>query len=391
MFEIAGSVKLTKGEDRLVREGHIWIYRNQISSLGEGVAPGDLVEVLDSTGKRIGVGAANPKSQIAVRMLSIGASSEFNREIFEQRIRIALERRKHLFCDARRLINGEGDLIPGLIVDQYRDIIVIQTQAAFWEKRIDLVVDAIKTLINPSVIVVKNDSKARLAEGLERYTRVALGEIGANVLINEHDAQIEVDVINGQKTGFYIDQRLNRLLVLPFVKGRKVLDCFCYTGCWSILCAKAGAEKVTGIDCSESAISLARANAIRNNVEIEFMVGDVFDELLRFAERKSKFDLIILDPPSLAARRSELRGAIKGFKHLNRIALGLLEPDGILVTCSCSHHLTEPIFDRLIEESALLARRRASLILRGCQPEDHPSLIGLPETSYLRCAVLRLF
>ncbi|MGQ9603561.1 MAG: class I SAM-dependent rRNA methyltransferase [bacterium] len=390
MFEIAGSTRLLRGEEKRIRAGHLWIYRDQIDWLDSRVSPGDLVEVLDSNGKRIGIGAANPKSWIVVRMLATGASSEFNQRILAERIDVAVQRRKHLICDAKRLVNGEGDLIPGLIVDRYRDVIVVQIQAAVWEKRLDCLVEILRSLTRPRAIVLKNDSKARATEGLERYSRACFGEVEANVVINEQCAEIEVDVINGQKTGFYIDQRLNRLLVLPFVKGRRVLDCFCYTGCWSILCAKAGAENVIGIDCSESAISLARANARRNNVDIEFMVGDVFDELSRLAEKRSKFDVIILDPPSLATRKSEVKGAIRGFKHLNRMAMGLLELDGILVTCSCSHHLAEPLFDTLIEQAASLSRRKASLILRGGQPEDHPSLIGLPETSYLRCAIIRL-
>lgn len=390
MFEIAGVARLKRSEESRIRSGHLWIYRSQIAALDGEIGPGDLVQVVDSNGRKIGIGAANPKSQIAVRMLTVGASSEFGEATLSERLRRALERRKHLDCDARRLVNGEGDLIPGLIVDQYRDIVVVQVQAWVWEKRVDLIVELLSDMTKPRAIVFKNDSRARSAEGLERYTKVVSGKIEGNILIREHDAEIEVDVLGGQKTGFYIDQRLNRLLVLPFVRGKKVLDCFCYTGCWSILCARAGADEVLAIDCSESAISLAKANARRNSVDIDFMVSDVFDELSNLAGKKAKFDVIILDPPSLATRMSEVKGAIRGFKHLNRMAFGLLEPEGILVTCSCSHHISEALFDDLIGEAALLARRRASLILRGGQPEDHPSLIGLPETCYLRCAVIKL-
>lgn len=390
MFGVAGVVKLKRGEETRIGSGHLWIYRSQVASLDGEIGPGDLVEVVDSNGRRIGIGAANPRSQIAVRMLTVGASSEFGETVLVERLRGALARRKHLDCDARRLVNGEGDLIPGLIVDQYKDIIVVQIQAWVWEKRVDIIVELLSEMIKPHAIVLKNDSRARTAEGLERYTKVVSGKIEGNILIKEHHAEIEVDVVGGQKTGFYIDQRLNRLLVLPFVKGKKVLDCFCYTGCWSILCARSGAEKVVAIDCSESALSLAKANASRNSVDIDFMVGDVFNELSRLAEKKAKYDVIILDPPSLATKRSEVKGAIRGFKHLNRMAFGLLEPEGILVTCSCSHHISEALFDDLIAEAASLARRRASLILRGGQPEDHPSLIGLPETDYLRCSVIKL-
>jgi len=390
MFETRGYVALLEGEDERLRAGHLWIYSNEIAEAGGDFADGDLVWVKDSLGHKLGTGFVNRASKIAVRLLTRGATAPFSEAIFRERLAAAIARRQHLTSDARRLVNSEGDLLPGLVADQYGDAIAIQTQTLGWEIRRDLVVEAANAALSPKAIVLKNDSLSRKAEGLECYAALASGSLAGNQVITESGVDLEVDLLRGQKTGFYIDQRDNRQLVLPFVKGRRVLDGFCYTGAWSVMCAKAGAAEVLGLDASGGAIELARRNAARNGVagQTSFAAADVFDELPRLAKTRTKFDLVILDPPSLAKTRRALAGAERGYVHLNKVALGLLSPGGLLVTCSCSHHVSRDAFVEIVRTAASLSRKQVTILKTGGQPEDHPALLGLAETAYLKCLLL---
>lgn len=390
MFKISGAVRLKKGEAKRVRSGHLWIFKSEIASYERGIEAGDFVWVVDEYGRKLGIGAANLSSVISVRLLTRGARSQFTERILEQRIDHAVSRRQHLRCDARRLVNAEGDLLPGLIVDAYKDVVVVQLQIAAWDRHSERIVEILRNLLRPRAIVLRNDSRGRLREGLKTYSRVALGNLDGNVVIDESGIEIEVDILKGNKTGYYIDQRNNRQMLLPFVSGKKVLDCFCYTGTWSIMCAKAGAREVVGMDISRSSVELATRNAKRNEVEIDFRVVDVFEELPAIARRKEKFDVIILDPPSLAARRSGVGGAFRGYIHLNRVAMGLLEPGGFLLTCSCSYHITPSVFEGILQRAASLTKRQVAVLQRGGQPEDHPALLAMPETNYLKSILLRL-
>jgi 23S rRNA (cytosine1962-C5)-methyltransferase len=392
MFDTRGWVALSEGEDERLRDGHLWVYANEIAEAGGGFSDGDLVWVKDSLGHKLGTGFVNRASKIAVRLLTRGATSPMSEAILKERLGAAIARRQHLTCDARRLVNSEGDLLPGLVIDQYRDAIAIQTQTLGWETRRDLVVEAANAALSPRAIVLKNDSLSRKAEGLECYASLASGSLAGNQVITESGLDLEVDLLRGQKTGFYIDQRDNRKLVLPFVKGRRVLDGFCYTGAWSVMCAKAGAAEVLGLDASVGAIELAGRNAARNGVAdgTRFAAVDVFDELPRLARARTKFDLVILDPPSLAKTRRALAGAERGYVHINKIALGLLEPGGLLVTCSCSHHVSRDAFVEIVRTAASLSRKQVTILKTGGQPEDHPALLGLPETAYLKCLVLSI-
>ncbi|MFZ1946895.1 MAG: class I SAM-dependent rRNA methyltransferase, partial [bacterium] len=298
--------------------------------------------------------------------------------------------------DVVRLVNAEGDLLPGLVVDRYGKVVVIQTRVLGWERRRDAVVDAVieamESLVAPTAVVLRNDSPSRKAEGLESYCLVARGSLEGPVVISEGGLDLEVDVLEGQKTGFYIDQRDNRALVLPYVRGKRVLDCFCYTGAWSLACAKAGASEVIGLDSSAPAVELARRNAERNGLATAagFEMCDIFDRLGELAARREKFDVVILDPPSLAKTRRAVSGAERGYVHLNRLALGLLRPGGVLATCSCSHHVSSDGFLEMLRSAAALARKQVAVLSSGAQPPDHPWLVGLPETHYLKCVVLAL-
>ncbi|MFH1313905.1 MAG: class I SAM-dependent rRNA methyltransferase [Candidatus Eisenbacteria bacterium] len=392
MFDIKGWVRLGEGEDSRIRDGHLWIYRNEITDTGGDFSDGDIVWVEDSKRRKLGSGLVNLQSLISVRMLSRGASDPFSQAAFSERLDRAVKHREHLTCDARRLVNAEGDLLPGLIVDQYRNVAVLQLQVLAWEMRKDFVIAEIERVTGAETVILKNESPARKAEGLDRYTEVVKGTLDGNVVITEHGLTIEVDVLSGQKTGFYVDQRDNRRLVLPYVSKRRVLDCCCYTGAWSLMCRKAGATHVRGVDASQAAVDLARRNAQANAMgdATEFTVGDIFDDLQHLAADREKFGAIVLDPPSLARTRKAITGAERGYTHLNKLALGLLEPGGVLVTCSCSHHISADRFREILMKAASLARKRVAHIKTGGQPEDHPSLLGLPETNYLKCMVLQV-
>jgi 23S rRNA (cytosine1962-C5)-methyltransferase len=396
MFDVRGWVKLATGEDERLRDGHLWVYSNEIAELGSdvaeagGLADGDVVWVKDAAGRTLGAGFLNRASKITVRMLWRGSAANFDRESLTRRVEAAVGRRRHLACGADaavRLVNAEADLLPGLVVDRYADVVVVQSQILGWELRRDLLLDILEELLAPRAVVLKNDSPARGIEGLERYSVVARGHLEGNVTIAESGLRLEVDVLGGQKTGFYIDQRDNRRMVLPFVAGKRVLDCFCYTGAWSLLCARAGAAEVLGLDASEPALALARRNAEANSAAevVRFETADVFDHLVSLAARKAKFDLVILDPPSLAKTKRALSGAERGYVHLNRLGLGLLAPGGMVATCSCSHHVSSEAFREMLGAAAALARKQVTVVGTGGQPADHPSLLGLPETDYLKC------
>lgn len=390
MFEVTASVRLGQGEDRRLRDGHLWIYSSEIDSVEGHFEDGDVVVVKDFAGRKIGAGFANRGSKIAVRLLTRGSKLGFTEEIFLERLDAAVARRRHLKTDALRLVNAEADLLPGLVVDKYNDVVVLQTHIAGWERRRSHVVAAVDARLNPRVVVLKNDALAREAEGLERYSLLAKGRLDGNPVILENGCEIEVDVLGGQKTGFYLDLREIRKLALPHVEGKRVLDAFCYTGAWSLMCAGAGAREVLGLDSSDEALALARRNAERNRASqvTGFVKADIFDELPRLAADKSKFDVVILDPPSLAKTKRALSGAERGYVHLNRLALGLLAPGGLLLTCSCSHHVTRDRFRAMLQTAAALARKQVAVLASGGQPEDHPSLLGLPETDYLKCLLL---
>ena len=392
MFDVTGWVRLGEGEDGRIRDGHLWVYRNEIAARGGDFADGDVVWVEDHRGRKLGRGIVNLRSLISVRLLTMGEGEAFDEATFSERLTRALKRRQRLTCDAVRLVNAEGDLLPGLVADRYGDVGVVQLQVLAWEVRKDFVVASLEQALGLKTIVLKNESPSRKAEGLDTYTEVARGNLSGIVPITEQGFTINVDVLSGQKTGFYIDQRDNRKLVLPYVGGKRVLDCCSYTGVWSLMCAKAGATHVRGVDASKPAIELARANAKANSLgdTTAFTIADIFEYLQYMAATREKLGVIVLDPPSLARSKRAVSGAERGYIHLNRLALGLLEPGGVLVTCSCSHHISGDRFREILMRAASSARKRATVIKTGGQPEDHPSLLGLPETSYLKCVVLRV-
>lgn len=382
------TVKLKKKEDRRILRGHPWIFSNELERMTETYAPGDIVDVLDNAGSFIGRGYINPHSLIAVRILS-RKQEEIDLAFFRKKIAAARALRSMLgFGDSFRAVFSEGDGLPGLIVDKYADTLVAQSSTAGIDRLLDDILSALKEEYSPQTIVIRNDVVSRELEGLAQEKKVVLGSLSGPVLIEESGVKYQVDVFEGQKTGFFFDQRENRQALKNLVNGRRVLDCFSYIGAWSLNAARFGASEVTGIDSSAKAVELATANASLNGLAVRFKTADVFEELRALEKQRERFGCIILDPPAFVKSRSKVREGLKGYKEINLRAMRLLEQGGVLVTCSCSHHVDWDLFTEMLIDAAYSAGRNARLLEMRSQARDHPMLLAAPETQYLKCAVL---
>jgi len=381
-------IHLKKKEERRVQRGHPWIFSNEISDPLSSFAAGELVDVLDHASRFIGRGYINPHALIAIRIIS-RHQDQIDLRFFRTRIAAAREIRVRLgFGDSFRALFSEGDGIPGLIVDKYADTLVVQSLTAGIEALLEVIVTALREEYAPAVIVFKNDSAARELEGLPRETRVALGSLDGPVHFEESGITYRIDVLEGQKTGFFFDQRENRQALKGLVGGRRVLDCFCYVGAWSLTAARFGAAEVTGLDSSQRAVDLAVQNANLNGLPARFITADVFEELRKRDKNKERFGCIILDPPAFVKSRAKVREALRGYKEINLRALRLLQPGGLLVTCSCSHHIDADLFREMLIDAAHDAGRQTSLLEMRSQARDHPSQIAARENIYLKCAYL---
>lgn len=384
------TIKLKKKEERRVQRGHPWVFSNEIQDLAADAVPGEHVEVRDVAGGFIGRGYINPRSLIAVRILT-RKQEDLDAAFFAAKISRARDLRARLgFGDSFRAIFSEGDGLPGLIVDKYADTLVVQSLTAGIDGMLDMILTALREVYDPKVIVLRNDSASREIEGLAQEKRVVLGETTGIVTMEESGIRYQVDVLEGQKTGFFFDQRENRLALRDLVKGRRTLDCFCYVGAWALSAAKFGANEVIGIDSSEKAVKLATGNAALNGLSAKFLIGDVFEKLREFEKQKERFGCIILDPPAFVKSRAKVREALKGYKEINLRAMRLLEPGGVLATCSCSHHIDQELFREMLIDAAMSAGRQARLLEMRTQSRDHPMLLAAKETQYLKCAILQV-
>jgi 23S rRNA (cytosine1962-C5)-methyltransferase len=384
------TVHLKHKEDRRITRGHPWVFSNELRELPRELVSGELVDVHDASGKFIGRGYINPHSLIAVRILT-RIQEEINVDFIRRRISTARELRTRLgFGESYRAVYSEGDGMPGLIVDKYANTIVIQSLTAGIDRLLDVISSVLREIFSPEAIVLRNDSGSRVLEGLPLEKRVMEGSISGPVTIEESGIVYRVDVLEGQKTGFFFDQRENRLALKDYVGGQRVLDCFCYVGAWSLSAAQFGASEVTGLDSSEKAISLASENAERNGLGAKFRTADVFDELRMLEKKRERFGCIILDPPAFVKSRAKVREALKGYKEINLRAMKLLEAGGTLVTCSCSHHINQDLFREMLIDAAFSAGRQAQLREMRSQARDHPVLLAVRETQYLKCAILAI-
>ena len=372
--------------------GHLWVFSNELVESPKNHEPGSLVELLDRKDAFLGIGYINPHSLIAVRILT-RQREEITHDFFKQRIQHALDYRKQLVKETNsfRVIFSEGDFLPGLIVDKYDDCISLQILTAGMERWTDTIVEILDRIFAPSGIVLRNDSSARLLEGLRREKKMIKGSLDRHPVIREGPLLFEIDPMAGQKTGFFLDQRENRMTFSDLVGAGEGLDLFCYAGAWGLHLASRGAE-VTGVDESEGAISQAQKNAAMNNLSERCRVrrGDVFHFLKEEVPAGARYDFIVLDPPAFVKARTKVKEALKGYRQINGNAMKILKKGGLLATSSCSYHIDKESFLAMLRAAARDAGREVRLIEMRSQAKDHPILLSMPETEYLKCAFLEV-
>jgi 23S rRNA (cytosine1962-C5)-methyltransferase len=375
-----------KGEARILR-GHPWVFRSDVRSAGE-VGPGEIVAVRGPDGRPLGWALFSTRSEIRIRMLDRGAT--LSETFLRDRLQAAIAWRETIAPEAAacRLVHGEGDGLPSLIVDRYGDVLVIQTLSQGTERLKDEIVRLLADLVHPRGILERNDPRVRLLEGLEQKVALLDGEVPEEIEVEEGGVRFVVDPWKGQKTGLFLDQRENHVAVREYARGR-VLDAFSYAGGFALNLAPV-AKEVLAVDISGEALARLRRNAERNGLgNLQTREANAFDVLRELADEGRRFDTIILDPPAFAKSKDAIASAWRGYKEINLRALKVLEPGGCLVTCSCSYHVSESDLEQILAAAAADAGTAATIVEKRRQARDHPVLLGVPETYYLKCFVLR--
>jgi 23S rRNA (cytosine1962-C5)-methyltransferase len=375
-----------RGEERL-HGGHPWIYRTDVADVQ--ASAGDIVQVRSRRGGRpLGSALFSDRSQISLRMLAYG-DHVADEALVRRRLDAAMAFRASLEIDATayRLVHGEADLLPSLIVDRYGEYLVVQALSQGMDRLLPVVVSTLQDVVHPKGILARNDPRARQLEGLEQRIEVLAGEVPETVTVTEVGIEYDVDLRRGQKTGLFLDQRENRAAASAYARGR-LLDCFSYNGGFALLLGRRSQETIA-IDVSEEAVARVRQNAERNGMAVDARVGNVFDELRGFERTGERFDTIVLDPPAFAKNKAAVAGALAGYKEINLRALKLLNPGGTLVTCSCSYNVNEAMFAEVVYDAAVDAQTHVTVVEKRMQGRDHPVLLGVPETYYLKCFILR--
>lgn len=393
------SILLKKSADSFIKRKHPWIFSGAIELVDGKPSIGETVQIFTLDKKLIGFGSFSPLSQIRVRVWSFNTEEEINSDFFKRRILAATELRKKLIdnsqTNAFRIINSESDGLPGLIVDQYADFLVYQflSSGAEFNKRI--IIEILNDVLKPVGIYERSDLEVRTKEGLQPTQGLLKGNAPDDLIeVRENGFKFLVDIKNGHKTGFYLDQKDNRKLVSEFSKGKSVLNCFSYTGGFSVYALASGAKKVTQVEASASAIDLSMKNFKLNNLDsslVENINGDVFEVLRKFRDERKTFDLIILDPPKFTESTSQIQKASRGYKDINLLAIKLLNPGGILFTFSCSGHISPELFRKIVADAALDSGREVKIIRQLTQSLDHPVATNFPEGLYLKgliCSVI---
>jgi 23S rRNA (cytosine1962-C5)-methyltransferase len=378
-------------EHHRIQKGHLWVFSNELANVPRDIASGETVQLFTHDKKFMGTGFYNPHSLIAIRLIS-RKDEQPDHDFFLKKFLEALKLRELIYkseeTNAYRLIHGESDGLPGLIVDRFNNAIVVQAFSAGMDIHMPLICDVLQEMLNPSVIIVRNESPLRELEGLTLYKDVVRGE-RSETLQTIHDAGItyEVNLFEGQKTGFFLDQRENRKVIRKFSENAEVLDVFTNDGGFALNALYGGAHSAILVDASKEALQRADRNAQLNKFrEYSLVAADAFDTLDQMVESKESFNLVILDPPSFTKSRKNLPGALKAYKRLNKLGLQLLKNGGVLATASCSHHVSEEDFLQCVHQAALSAGCQLRLIHKNSQPFDHPVLLAMPETGYLKFA-----
>src|SRR5256712_3301034 len=387
-----GRIVLRKGRDRRLKAGHLWVYAGEIQKTDDGLSPGDAVEVVDHRGRFLARGYYNPASSITVRLLTRSRDEAPDAALLRRRSPRGSAPRRHFYDagESCRLVFSEGDLLPGLTVDRYGPCLAVQIATLVMDRVRDDIVSALQDAVHPRGIYERSDLPVRAREGLEARTALLSGEVPDEIEIALDELRFLVRLRSGQKTGLYLDHRFNRRALQPHARGRRVLDVFCNTGSFGLYALKAGAERCTGIEVSAECLDLARRNAALNGFEdrCEWIEGNAFDHLRPLDHGQERFDLIVLDPPAFTKSARATAAAVRGYKEINLRALRLAAPGAIIATSSCSYHLGPEEFLEVLRDAAADAGRDATLVEMRGQAPDHPVHLSVPETRYLKFAVL---
>lgn len=392
------TITMRRGEELRIRQGHPWVFDNEITRVEGNPLPGGEVRVVDSGGNLLGYGFYNPISKIRARIFSKTASRA-DGHFFSERFREALEYRRRYFkgeSESLRMVFGEADAVPGLIVDRFVDAekggswLSVQFLSLGVDQRKSEIIASLSEVFQPEGIVERSDAPVRALEGLDPVSGIVAGSVPESIIIEENGAKYRVDLVGGQKTGWFLDQRANRAAVARYARGRSVLDVFCNQGGFGILCGINGATSVRGVDSSQEALAAAAANAQINNVASLYEVAETnaFDYLRQIEKAGEHFDVVILDPPAFAKSRSAVESAARGYKEINVRGMRLLNKGGILATCSCSFWFDAWRFDRMLAQAAEDCGKRFRVLYEGLQDLDHPIVSGYGESRYLKCRIL---
>lgn len=386
-------LRLKPHEERRLRAGHLWIYSNEVDTAKtplSGLAPGALCRIVDSRGKPLGLGYANPRTLLTARLLTSNAEATIDADWMARRIESALTLRARIYREPYyRLVYGEADGLPGLVVDRYGDVLALQLSTAGMENLKPVVVEGLRKVLQPRGIFINNEVPLRELEGLPFYTE-AVGEVPDTVQIEENGLHFEVPIKTGQKTGWFYDQRDNRARLARYVADKSVLDVYSYIGGWSLGALKSGAVSAAAIDSSGSALEAALRNAALNGYSLETIKSHALDALRELKARNRKFDVVVVDPPALIKKKKDLETGLAHYGAVNRAAIELLMPEGILVSCSCSHHLEADVLQRILLRESRAAGRRLQILEQGAQGPDHPVHPAIPETRYLKAFFCRV-
>jgi 23S rRNA (cytosine1962-C5)-methyltransferase len=390
------SLRLKVNADRRLRNGHLWIYSNEIDVAAtplQGFVAGDQAILESATGKPLAVVGMSPNNLICARVLSRDAKLPLDKSLLVHRLNVALSLRDRLFDKPfYRLVYGDSDLLPGLVVDRFGDILVVQLASPTMERHKDDVLAALVQVLKPTGVLFKNDSAARDAEGLNRYVETAFGTVPEWVALEENGVKFEAPVMEGQKTGWFYDHRMNRARLAPYVQGKRVLDLFSYIGGWGVQAGAFGASEVFCVDASSFALDGVERNAALNGFaeKVTCIEGDVFEALRELKAAEERFDVIVADPPAFIKRKKDLKNGEGAYRRLNEQAMRLLSKDGILVSASCSMHLPEDDLQNILLTSARHLDRNIQMLERGGQGPDHPVHPAIPETRYIKSITCRL-
>ena len=391
-------VTLKKGEGRTIKAGGAWIFDNEIDTITGRFKNGEVVTVHDFDGYPMGKGFINQNSKIRVRMMTRKADQEIDSAFLKMRVKNAWEYRKTTVdTSSCRIIFGEADFLPGLVIDKYEDVLVVECLALGMEQFKEEIVTDLKEILSEDGIMIRgvyerSDANERTKEGLPKVKGFIGEEFDTNIEIVENGVHYMVDVVNGQKTGFFLDQKYNRLAMQRICKGKKVLDCFTHMGTFALNAGIAGAADVTGLDISEYAVSQAEANARLNHLEntVHFRQANVLDELPKLAQAGEKYDVVILDPPAFTKSREATKNAIKGYREINMKGLKLVKDGGYLATCSCSHFMTQELLAKTVKEAAKATHKRLRQVEFRTQAPDHPILWAADESYYLKFFIFQV-